>query len=128
MLKIKQLPNNIIKKIEAETCAMWNTQAPYTYKFSDYQMTEKSNLWGILIKYPPNENRDYHLIVFVDFKENEIKKLIEKENIKIENIKDFTEVYNRVLIAFGLDPEIEKFYRNYCRRQNFKEGLQNAKY
>jgi len=119
----------VIKQIEGVKCVLWNTQTAYQTKINlEKYNTEKAHFWGTLIKYPPNKDRNYYMAVFVDFKENLIKKLIEKESTPINNYEDYKKIYEKILSDYNMDSEPLKFYKNFMKRRKFKEGLLNGRY
>lgn len=118
----------MIKRIEAQKVLLWNTNTPFTTKFKKGQhTTEHSYKWGTLIRYPPNAKRDYPLVVFVSFIEDEIKKKIENEQFEIKCFNEYLVFYNEVLNENQLDDEPLRLYKNFLRRQRNKKVLRCPK-
>ena len=118
------LQYNVIKKLEARKCIFWENSKPVTLKITKGKYTtEKAFGWGTLIRYPANAEREYSVLRFVHFLENETNKHIKNNSIDIVNFYDYDRVYNLMTKKWDIKSESMRFYENYLRRQNFKEGL-----
>jgi len=118
------LQYNVIKKLEARTCIFWENKKPVTLKIKKGEYTtEKVFGWGTLIRYPANAERDYSVLRFVHFLENETNKHIKNNNIQVKNFDDYLMIYKIMAKKWDIKSEPMRFYENYLRRQNFKEGL-----
>jgi len=119
------LGNQIIKELQKQKVFCWNNGTPESLRIIKNEYTS----WQVekfitRIFYPPNINRDHGLVVYIHFIEYMTKKIIENEDIKIKNLADYEKVYDRVLEKYEMLSEAERFYKNWLKREDFK----NARY
>ena len=118
------LSQAVMKRIEEHESVLWNTKTKYTVKFIRGKCTtEKADKWGTLIRYPPNENREHTLIVFISFIEEELNKRIESQNIEINSFSDFSREYYRIMEDYKIDNEILRAYKNFKRRKRTRKVI-----
>lgn len=118
----------LIKKFEEMKTFCWNNGYPETLRiikgeYTSYQVEK----FITRIYYPPNALRDHGLAVYIHFIEYKTKKTIEDENLNVKNFADYKKVYDSVIEKYELNSEARRFYKNWLRREDFKNARNAGK-
>lgn len=123
------LTDKMFQKIENYPVYCWNNGEKEHVKFQRGKyMSFQVHNFITKINYPSNSKRSYGLSVYIHFIEYRVKQLIQKEKIQINSLNDYKKVYERVLRENKLETECARFYKNYLRRQEFKDARERGIY
>lgn len=121
------LSDNLIKTLQERKVICWNNGEPEKLRIikGDYTSFQVPKLIT-RIRYPPNRDREYSMTVYIHFIEYKINKIVEDEGIKIRDIEDYKKLYNQVIEENKLFSEVERFYHNFTRREDFKHARRSG--
>lgn len=123
------LPQSVIKKLEKTEVICWNNGKREYVRFEKGKLVSfQVPLLITKINYPPNQNRNYGLTVYVHYIEYRVNQTIEKEKIQVHNLNDYKKIYDKVITEENFGEEVVRFYKNYQRRGEFKHARENGSY
>lgn len=121
------MPQHAVKRLESKKVICWNNGKREflrirLQKYTSYQVPE----FITRIEYPPTVDREYSMSVYIHYLEYQINRVINERKLESIQFPEYEKLYNEVLENTKLNTEVNRFYQNFLRREDFKHARERG--